>query len=125
MEVILNLEELRQLCREWQKRLHLENWHILVDIKRRDEFDIEDSQGEIHYQLCSADASISIVDHCDWPTDTLFKQDMEKTLVHELLHIPMAIFEPDEDDEPIKHDLWEQFIETMARNLVSIKREIK
>ncbi len=124
MEVILTLEELKDLCREWQKKLHLENWNIMVDIKRRDEFDLDDCQGEIHYHLSSAEACISIEDHCDWPMDTPFKQDMEKTLVHELLHIPMAIFEPDEDDEPIKHDLWEQFIETMARNLVSIKREV-
>ena len=118
---IFNLNHLEELLEEWKSILHLEQWGILLRIRRQRDFLEGDSQGDITFNRVGCQAIICILDPIDW-VDTPFNQDMEKTLVHELLHIIYADFEP-EDSDSLQYILWHRSIDSMARVLVSLKRK--
>lgn len=101
--------------------LHLGQWDIELRRSRQVDFLEGDNQGEITFNRVECQAIVRILDPIDW-VDTPFKQDMEKTLVHELLHIIYADFEP-EDSNSLQYTLWHRSIDSMARVLVSLKRK--
>jgi hypothetical protein len=120
-ECILTLEELNKLCEEWKSVLGLENWNTSIKICRDD--DMEGGAGHCHWVLPIQCADIKILDHVDWyKIIDHFPQDMEKTIVHELLHCRFAVIDKAEDgtlEELILH----QNIDMLACALVGIKRE--
>ena len=118
---IFNHNHLEELLEEWKGILHLEQWDISLGIRRQKDFLEGDNQGEITFNRVECQAIIRILDPIDW-VDIPFNQDMEKTLVHELLHIIYADFEP-EDSDSLQYTLWHRSIDSMARVLVSLKRK--
>jgi hypothetical protein len=116
---ILSPEQLRERCARWQNQLRLNNWRIAVSICRRSSFNDSDAQGEVDFGLSSGKAIIRILDPVDYP-DTPFEQDMEITLVHELLHLCFAPFTPNEST--LSHTFMENTIEMLAQTLVEIDR---
>ena len=120
-EHLFNLDYLEELLEEWKSILHLEQWDIELRRSRQIDFLEEDNQGEVTFNKVECQAIIRILDHTD-SVDTPFKQDMEKTLVHELLHLIYADFEP-EDSNSLQYTLWHRSIDSMARVLVSLKRK--
>ena len=120
-KTIFNLNRLGELLEEWKSILHLQQWDISLGIRREKDFLEGDNQGEITFNRVECQAIIHILDPVDW-VDTPFKQDMEKTLVHELLHIIYADFEP-EDSDSLQYTLWHRGIDSMARVLVSLRRK--
>ena len=118
---IFNHNHLEELLEEWKGILHLEQWDISLGIRRQKDFLEGDNQGEITFNRVECQAIIHILDPIDW-VDIPFNQDMEKTLVHELLHIIYADFEP-EDSDSLQYTLWHRSIDSMARVLVSLKRK--
>jgi hypothetical protein len=120
-EHLFKLDRLEELLEEWKSILHLEQWDISLRIRRQKDFLEGDNQGEITFNRVECQAIIHILDPIDW-VDILFNQDMEKTLVHELLHIIYADFEP-EDSDSLQYTLWHRSIDSMARVLVSLKRK--
>ena len=82
-----------------------------------------DSQGANEFFIDSEKALISILDSTDYP-DGPFPQDMEVTLVHELLHIPMRYF-VDPAPGTLEATHLEAFIERTARLLVEQDRMIE
>jgi len=66
-------------------------------------------------------ATVTLADPSEYAkrNDPLWPLDMERLLVHELLHIPIRAFQPDED-EPERYGAMEQFIEVCASSLVSL-----
>ena len=119
--MICTQEELEELCKQWTKILHLENWDIKLFICHEKDFTGHDNQGEIDYIMENGDASIKIL-HPDSYPNSPFEYDMEKTLVHELLHLHFAPFRP-EDESSLNFVLWERAIETMARIMVDLDRQ--
>lgn len=121
-EVILTEQELRNLCRWWQEVLGLSDWYIKVNIKRA--YDMpRDFQGECSWTFARREAVIKILDSSDYDPDFAFPQDMELTLVHELLHVrygPAA-----EPEDTATKWLYEQATEDIARALVALKRASK
>lgn len=120
-EHLFNPDRLEELLEEWKSILHLGQWDIELRRSRQVDFLEGDNQGEITFNRVECQAIIRILDPIDW-VDTPFKQDMEKTLVHELLHIIYADFEP-EDSNSLQYTLWHRSIDSMARVLVSLKRK--
>jgi len=119
-ECILPLEELKVLCEEWKKVLGLENWETSVVIQRDHNLD---SAGRCDWQNGGQKAVIRILDHIDWEkVHNGFKQFMEKTLIHELLHCKFGILDSYEVDT-VEDALHEQIIDTLANALVGLKRE--
>lgn len=120
-EHLFNPDRLEELLEEWKSILHLGQWDIELRRSRQVDFLEGDNQGEITFNRVECQAIVRILDPIDW-VDTPFKQDMEKTLVHELLHIIYADFEP-EDSNSLQYTLWHRSIDSMARVLVSLKRK--
>ena len=116
MSVILTQEELERLCREWQKILRLQDWDIKVKICRQNDM-TPDSQADSTWTLPKKTAIIRLCDPIDY-IDVAWPQDMERSLVHELLHLHLA---PIDDFEPgtIKDILLEQAVDAMSKALIT------
>jgi hypothetical protein len=80
-------EQAQQACREWQKILRLQDWDIKVKIVRQDALRNLDDQANVNCCLANKQALIKLVDPIDYPRDTEWEQDHERSLVHELLHL--------------------------------------
>ncbi|MBF1041752.1 MAG: hypothetical protein HXK92_08965 [Lachnospiraceae bacterium] len=109
------------LCRKWQTLLRLRDWDIHVELFSAREFSEEDRQGEVFYDISTGQAIIHLLD-VDAKLDTPFPYDLEKVLVHELLHLHFAIFEPEKEDS-LRHDLWERTVEKMAQVMLRLHRQ--
>ena len=120
MAVVFTQKELEDSLAEWQKRLRLDAWDVRIGIYRERSFDGGGRSGEISYSIESGKAVIKLLDPVDYP-DEDFPQDMEVTLVHELLHLKFAAFTP--QDDTLEHRLFEQTVESMAHLLFALKRE--
>lgn len=110
-----------ELCRKWQKILRLEDWEIHTELFSAREFEECDRQGEVVYDISTGQAIIHLLD-VDARLDTPFPYDLEKVLVHELLHLHFAIFEPEKEDS-LRHDLWERTVEKMAQIMLRLHRQ--
>lgn len=120
MRHIFTEDELKKLCSFWQNQLKLNNWRIAIGIERKTVFNNSQSTGEIDYVLPLRQAIIKILDPLDYPNSP-FEQDMEISLVHELLHLHFALFEPKSDDS-LEFLIMESTIEQLANILVEMKR---
>ena len=117
----LTEEELSLLCCKWQKKLRLSHWDIAIRISRAEDMPIAEVQAANQISLTTEKALISILDSQDYPKG-VFPQDMEVSLVHELLHIPLKYF-ANPAPSSLEYTLMEAFIEGTARLLVSLSRK--
>ncbi|MFD1450845.1 hypothetical protein [Oceanobacillus sojae] len=123
-EVILTEEQLQEKLAYWQKILRLSDWIITVRIARERDMNLSGCAGEISWSLNNKAASIRILDEIDCPQDLMYPQDMEKTLVHELLHLHLApISDHFSNDNDIYTVFEEQAIDCIADALVRVSRE--
>ena len=120
-EYVFNNEEIVSLCFEWQRELRLQHWEIAVKIARECEFETKNAQGECRWTLSTAQATIKIIDSVDYPSSP-FKQDMEKTLVHELLHLHFASFDETKNGS-LEEVMLERCIDHISKALVNLKRK--
>lgn len=120
MRHIFTEDELKKLCAFWQNQLKLNNWRIAIGIERKTAFNNSQSTGEIEFVSALNKAVIKILDPSDYPQSP-FEQDMEISLVHELLHLHFALFEPKSDDS-LEFLIMESTIEQLANILVEMKR---
>lgn len=122
----LDLPQLEQLKNEWQKILSLESWDIRVCVTRRKQMPDTTCDGTNLFNQDHELAMINIVDPQDYESDLGAEQDMEETLLHELLHLVLSRCAPDENDA-LRMSLFEQSINRLSRAFIRIKRssEIK
>jgi hypothetical protein len=113
--------ELQELCAEWQKRLGLSYWKITANFARHYEFD-DDSEAKATYIMGQEKAIIKVMSPNDY--NSLYPQDIEESLVHELIHILYAPLAPDGGFSGIQQTFEEQFINRTASALVTLKREL-
>jgi hypothetical protein len=84
----VTIEELRERCLYWQKRLRLQDWKVKVEYVR--DHQLPDCLGQvIRWNLDNRTAVIQLVEPGtfsmkDYPYGEF---DLEDTLVHELLHL--------------------------------------
>ena len=110
------------LLHKWINILHLEGWHISFQWKvPAREMNIEDSTGATKYQHPTGQAIVQMVDPEDYPKDTPFPYNYEKTLVHELLHLKFA--DLDDTGDPLRDKLTHRLIDDMAVALVEASKE--
>jgi hypothetical protein len=116
----LTLENLQELCSYWQERLGLSHWQIGIRITRERNMPRQGCLGNNELDIVNECALISILDPSDYP-DTPFRRDMETTLVHELLHIPMEyIVRP--ENGTLENVHLEATISRLAYLLVMLRR---
>jgi hypothetical protein len=111
-------EQLEERTRYWQKVLRLQDWDVRVAIKRRHEFHVEERSGEIILDRYERSANVRLLDPQDYPPDCIRSQDMERTLVHELLHLHTDFFK--EEDHSVAE---EQAINAIAMALIALERK--
>ena len=116
-EVILTEPQLKDLCKEWRNILRLNQWFINVRLCKQKCFINDNCDGEVEKVLASSKATIKILASEDYKDN--YPQDMEKILVHELLHLAFDTFEPNGE---LKYALMEGVIERLAIVLVDLKR---
>jgi hypothetical protein len=74
----------------WQKRLHLQDWNISVELSRANGLKPK-TLGNIHWDLDKKTAVIRVLDPADYQLP--FREmlaDMEFTVVHELIHLELS-----------------------------------
>jgi len=119
-----SLRKLNSLKREWQKRLHLLDWKISVGFANIDFLkEITATIGPIgaceHFAELKQ-AKIWVLQPSDWAKEPDEReQDVEDTVVHELLHCQFAPFGYESDIEKL---YIEQTIETLTAAMLELKR---
>ena len=74
----------------WQQRLNLQDWNISIVMARAPELKPK-TLGNIHWDLPKKTAVIHVLDPADYHlADKEMLQDMEFTVVHELIHLELA-----------------------------------
>lgn len=115
----MTLREVTALCSEWQSALHLDHWRVNVSISPLRDIG-PDKQGKCTFTERILHAHIQVLEPADYPPGYP-EQDIEETIVHELLHLWFAAVTPLSDDE-FQDTMFEQAIDTVARTLVEVKR---
>lgn len=120
MKIIPDEKILKKLTDYWIGILGLQEWEIVSRIKRKTDM-LLDCVGDVSYQFIHKKAIVSVIDPMDW-NNNLFKQDMEETLVHELLHLKFSIMD-DTEEESDNHIgvLSHQLLCDMARSFMKLK----
>lgn len=107
----------------WRDKLKLNDWDICFKYNvPYDEMNIEDACGCTSWNEVGKSALIQILKP-DQYGDRIVPFDVEKTIVHELLHIKMclAVVETDEIQKRVVH----QLIDELAKTMVNARRENK
>lgn len=115
--------EHEKLLKEWQNRLGLQDWHIVLREKCRPEnMAMEDVAGCTTWTESTKSAVIEILDEQFFPIGCAARPyDFERTLVHELLHCKMSVLS--DDDNGVQYRVVHQMIDDLARALVDAKRK--
>jgi hypothetical protein len=79
-----------RLLAEWQRMLRLQDWVIQVRIVRQEEFGSHEIQGDLSRNLERREAMVRLLDPVDYSPDSMVPENMERTLVHELVHLLLS-----------------------------------
>ena len=91
---------MQQKCQEWQKRLRLADWDVDVKVVPAMDMYTTQLQGSVHWQMTERTANIKLVTPEDAAKQNPVRPySIEETLIHELLHLHMAGFEPDNSQQ--------------------------
>lgn len=110
----------KALLAEWQERLGLQDWRIMLKPKcKPEEMTLENAAGCTDWSETVKTARIEILDPAYYGKRVV-PFDWEKTLVHELLHLKTCLVSDcvDKLQERVMH----QMIDDLARAFVSAKR---
>lgn len=121
-ECIFPKDELENKLKYWQVILGLEYWDIKIKLDRA--INLKDgSMAHVNYVLPKASALIQIVIPEDYnEMGITWPQDMEISLVHELLHVKFAAFD-DTEKGTLPDTMMEQTVDSLAKILVTMDRE--
>lgn len=93
----LTTEAAQELCLEWQQRLRLSEWDIQVKVLPLAELTRSDCLGSINWHAPEKRANIELMCVADAVKITSKHlertYDIEETLVHELLHLHLALWQ--------------------------------
>lgn len=110
----------KALMKEWQKRLSLQDWRIvLYENCSPDDMHVDESSGCVQWQESTKTACIQILDP-KYYGERVVPFDFEKTLVHELLHLKFCMLYS--RDGSLRERLVHQMVDDFSRALVDAKR---
>lgn len=118
----LTQEQAEVLLPVWQKILRVSDWKVKVRIARGNGLEIDThTQGTCEWVNTKKQGYIKLLDPIDWDHTLAYPQDMEVTLVHELLHLLFQPFDTFEGGTP-QHNAMEQAIDILSYSLVGLRR---
>lgn len=109
----------KALLAEWQERLGLTDWRIMLKPKCKPEEMAQAGSGCVDWCESSKTARIEILDPAYYGKRVV-PFDWEKTLVHELLHLKTSLVSDSVDK--LQERVMHQMIDDLARAFVSAKR---
>lgn len=113
--MVVSADELNTLCAEWQDRLRLGDWNLGT----RKSHKIEDNKAaHVEWFKAEREARIEVLHEDAYPDNCMLKQDMERDIVHELLHLVLIEWDCEEHYGP-----QEWAINQIASALVALKRK--
>src|SRR5262245_6779419 len=115
-----NQAQLEAWLREWQQTLRLQDWQVKIDLRREKAMEYEGCHGLNGYTTSLKQSRIQIRHPTDDHPVADYPQDVEATIVHELLHLHFAPFYV---KKGLANTFQEQAIEVIARSLVELKRK--
>jgi len=106
----------------WQNRLNLKNWNISVILAPTADFK-PNTLGNIRWDLVQKTAVIRVLDPADYhlPQSEML-QDMEVTIVHELIHLSFASVMSDLQCSRANHGEEEQAVSHLTDALLKLDR---
>jgi hypothetical protein len=116
----MTVKKANKLLRKWTKKLGIEDWTILLKINQSNET-MEENCGDIDLCFQNKSAVIRILDEKEYDKGIIESFNFEKTLVHELLHIRWATFQP--DVESLEYKFFHQALNDMAKLLVGYENK--
>ena len=114
---------MRKLCALWQRRLRLQDWQVRLLIKSAE--DVDGGFARCKIGQSEKRAVISIVEPGDPSSldlQLIGERDIEEDIVHELLHLYMDAFSP-EDQDSSEYEAIEQAVGVLANCIVRLSRE--
>lgn len=110
---------LKALCGKWKRRLGLSHWDITVRFSEPDELE-EWVDGRVLHKQCQEQALILIKrpEECQ-PLEGR-TQDVEQTIVHELLHVVFGL--SPELSTVLEEKVFDRSLDRVARLLVALER---
>ena len=121
----MNGEKARELMKEWANRLKVSDWKIALSDKCKPiEMSADGTYGcSVITEVLKA-ARIEIVDETMIP-EYIEPFDWEQVLVHELLHLKLALLFENENRETTHDRLLHQMLNDLSVALVDAKRKKK
>jgi hypothetical protein len=110
---------LESWLREWQQALRLQDWRLKIEVKREKDMECEACHGLCSYSPALKSGTITVRDSIDFQDGAGYPEDVEATIVHELLHLH---FSPFYVNKGLVNTFQEQAIEVIAQSLVGLKR---
>lgn len=104
----------------WKAALGISSKTVVIYRKQYD-MPCAEAAGSCDYQIETDTALIRVCHPSDHDPATCTPMDIERVLVHELLHIPFEYFKPS-NRESMEFRMWEQAIEKTALALVTLNR---
>ena len=114
-----NQEQAEAALAKWQKILRLQDWDIKIFIYRAKDL-MTDGQAEVTWLREKKQAILKLLDPIDYDNN-YFIQDHEVSIVHELLHCHMALF--DQEAGTLEDIAQEQAIHALSFALVELDRK--
>jgi hypothetical protein len=102
----------------WQKRLHLDDWKIETRVVRQCDLK-PDTLGNLKWNLVNHTAIIRVLSPLDYEMAAGdVPEDMEYTIVHELIHLQLAVLPRD----PNAKSTEEQVVNRIADALMALEK---
>ena len=117
MNPLLSLTDadVQAICRIWQARLRLQDWDIHCQLVRG--FRLTEAVAEVESLETKRVAWVRVMNPLDFQPDSLLPQDVERSIVHELLHLVLSPLAPEEATLAE-----EQIVNALSATLVSLWR---
>ena len=116
---LIKEEDIRDYLGKWIRILGLENWDIRAHVVRAEKMTLDGCAGENNYNEMARQSLIHLRDPMDWPEGE-FEIDMEKTLVHELLHLTFSLLDT---KDKLKSTIMHRVLNDVAVALIRADRE--
>ena len=110
---------LETIVAKWKPMLRVSDWEVTIGYAHQHEFRSPSAEAQCHYERNLKRARILVLEPAEYHSGNGFPQDIEETVVHELLHLHFATID---DSDGVKEVVFEQAIESIATSIIALER---
>jgi hypothetical protein len=104
---------------KWKTRLRVADWQLTASYAHQHQFSSVGAEAQCNWQSQLKRAQLLVLEPDEYHDEQGFPQDIEESVVHELLHLHFAAID---DTTGLKGTVFEQAIECIATALVALDR---